>query len=155
MSEGSAPRVAGTVRPKHQRVERNITKTSPNCSYHAGSCAGLCQWHPMAQLLKSRVYHHLARSTMRWVPLSSCTSRIPKQHSLDPPVRKQMCNMHRKFPMMFDNCSDQVFHPCCCSSATALSFQWCRISCQGLFHSMKFGGPTIIRSILRKTTSSV
>ena len=50
---------------------------------------------------------------------------------------------------------DQAFNPCCCASATALPFQWCRISCQGAFHSTKLGGPTIIHSILLKTTSSL
>ena len=56
---------------------------------------------PLAPLLKSRVCHKLASPIMAWVPPSSCTSRIPKQHSLDPPVRGQIRNMHRKFPVMF------------------------------------------------------
>ena len=37
-----------------------------------------------------------------WVPLFSCTTRIPKQHSFDPPVRRQVRNMHRKFPLLFE-----------------------------------------------------
>ena len=58
------------------------------------------------------------------------------------------------FQWCLRHCSDQAFNPCCCASATGLPFQWCRISCQGAFHSTILGGPTIIRSILRKTTSS-
>ena len=54
------------------------------------------------------------------------------------------------FQWCLRHCSDQAFNPCCCASATGLPFQWCRISCQGAFHSTILGGPTIIRSILRK-----
>ena len=53
---------------------------------------------PLAQLMKSRVCHEFACPI---VPCS-CTSRIPKQHSFDPPVRRQIRNMHRKFPVMFE-----------------------------------------------------
>ena len=104
---------------------------------------------PLAPLLKSRVCHKFASPIMAWVPPSSCTSRIPKQHSLDPPVQGQIRNMHRKFPVMFEALFRPSVQSCCCASASGFSFQSCRISCQGAFHSTKLDGPTIIRSILR------
>ena len=57
---------------------------------------------PLAPQLKSHVCHTLASPIMAWVPPSSCSSRIPMQHSLDPPVRGQIRNMHRQFPVMFE-----------------------------------------------------
>ena len=62
----------------------------------------LCKALPLAQLLKSRVCHEFVCPIMPWVPTCSCTNRIPKQHSLDSPVRRQIGNMHRKFVLMFE-----------------------------------------------------
>ena len=62
---------------------------------------------PRAQLLKSRVCHKPASPIVAWPPPTSCTSRIPKQHSFDPSVRGQIRNMHPKFPVM----SRALFRP--------------------------------------------
>lgn len=90
MSEGSPPWGAGNVRPNHQRV-LNFTKSSLNCIQNGRFSRRLL---PVTQLLKSRV--------VPWAPAFLCTSRIPKQRSLDPPIRTQICNMHRKSLMMFE-----------------------------------------------------
>ena len=123
-----------------------------NCIHNAGSCARLCRWPNC----RNRMYAMslLVQSFMPRVPPGSCTSRIPKQHSLDPPVRRQIRKISQHASQICSDvkrhCSDQIFHPFCCASATALPFQWCIISCQGAFHSTKFGGPTIIHSIWQK-----
>ena len=44
MSEGSPPWGAGNVRPKHQLVEQNFTKSSFTCIHNAGSCARISHW---------------------------------------------------------------------------------------------------------------
>ena len=68
---------------------------------------------PLVLVLKSRLCHKLASPFMVWVAPSSCTSRIPKQHSLDPVVRGQIRNMHRKFPVMFEAlCSVEFMFMC-------------------------------------------
>ena len=65
-------------------------------------CRILRKAKPLAQLMQSRVCHEFACPIVPWVPPCSCTRRIPKQHSFDPPVRRQICHMHRKFPVMFE-----------------------------------------------------
>ena len=97
----------------------NLTKSALNCIHNAGSCARLCHM-PMAQLMKSHVCHEFACPIMPRAP--PCTSRIPKQHLLDPPVRGQIRNI-ASFPSCLKHCSDQAFNPCCCASATTLPFQ--------------------------------
>ena len=137
---------------KHQLVEQNFTKSSFSCIHNAGSCARLSHspnwWN--------RVY---ATSLL----VQSCPGypRVRAPHGFQSNTRLT----HRfegKFATCIANvqwclrhCSDQGFTPCCCASATALPFQWCRISCPGAFQSTKLGGPTIMRNILRKTTSSL
>ena len=76
-------RAAGNVRPKHQRVEQNFTKSS-------------------LKTPASRVCYEFNCPIMPWAPPCSCTSRTPKQHLLDRPVPRQIRNMHRKFPVMFE-----------------------------------------------------
>ena len=97
MSEGSPLWGAGNVTPKHQRVEPNFTKSSLQLHPHRRI---LRKAMPPAHLLKSCVWHEFACPIMPWVLPCSCTTWIPMQHSLDPPVRGQIRNMHRKFPMM-------------------------------------------------------
>ena len=62
------------------------------------------------------VCHHFTCQIIPWVQCVTCIANF------------QWCWRH---------CSDQIFSACCCASATALPFQWCRISCQGVFHSKK------------------
>ena len=72
---------------------------------------------PLAELLKSRVRDEFACPIMPWVPQCSCTSRIPKQHSLDPPVRRQIRNMHRKLPAVAPSQVCQKFPNVHCSKS--------------------------------------
>ena len=80
---------------------------------------------PLARLLKSRVCHKLASPIMAWVPPSSCTSRIPKQHPLDPPVRRRIRNMHRKFPGMFEALFRPSVQSMLLCECHCLSIGWC------------------------------
>ena len=91
---------------------------------HSNSaCQNLRQKHTFGRWCKSRVCHQLASPIMAWVPPSSCTSRIPKQHSLDPPVRGQIRNSHRKFPMM----CEALFRP------SVESMLLCECHCLSIF----------------------
>ena len=87
----------------------------------------LCKAMPLAQLSKSHVCHEFACPIMPRVPPCSCTSRIPKQHSLDPPVRRQIRKISQHESQICSDvkrhCSDQIFPSFCCASATAFSFQ--------------------------------
>ena len=65
-------------------------------------CRILRKAKPLAQLMKSRVCHEFACPIVPWVSPCSCTRRIPKQNSFNPPVRRQIRHMHRKFPVMFE-----------------------------------------------------
>ena len=72
---------------------------------------------PLAELLKSRVRDEFACPIMPWVPPCSCASGIPKQHSLDPPVRRQIRNMHRKLPAVAPSQVFQKFPTVHCSKS--------------------------------------
>ena len=115
MSEGSPVRGAG-----------NETKTSASGTKPYKI---IIQLHPQrrilrkakppAQLMKSRVCHEFACPIVSWVPPCSCTTRIPKQHSFDTPVQRQICHMHRKFPWMFEallrsNVQSMLLRECYC-----------------------------------------
>ena len=99
MSEGSPLWGAGNVRPKTSasgtELYKIIIQLHPQCRI-------LRKAKPLTQLMKSRVCHEFACPIVPWVPPCSCTTRIPKQHSFDPPVRRQIRHMHCKFPMMFE-----------------------------------------------------
>ena len=99
MSEGSPLWGAGKVRPKTSasgtEFYKIIYELHPQCKI-------LRKGKPLAQLMKSRVCHEFACPIVPWVPPCSCTRRIPKQHTFDPPVRRQIRHIHRKFPVMFE-----------------------------------------------------
>ena len=99
MSEGSPLWGAGNVRPKTSasgtELYKIIIQLHPQCRI-------LRKAKPLTQLMKSRVCHEFACPNVPWVPPCSCTTRIPKQHSFDPPVRRQIRHMHCKFPVMFE-----------------------------------------------------
>ena len=84
MSEGSPLWVAGNVRPKHHGVEQSFTKSSLTCTHTSESSEKLCHWPNCWNRVCATSF---ARPIMSWEPPCSCTSPIPKQHSLDPPVR--------------------------------------------------------------------
>ena len=68
MSEGSPSCGAGNVRPKHQRMEQNLTKSSINLTQLHPQRRLLRKAMPLAQWMKWRVRHELACPIMRWVP---------------------------------------------------------------------------------------
>ena len=122
MSEGSPLWGAGNVRPKRQRVEQNFTKSSLNCIHNAGSWARLYHQPDCS----NRVYAiSLLVQSWRGYPPSSCTSRIPKQHPLDPPVRGRIRNMHRKFPGMFEALFRPSVQSMLLCECHCLSIGWC------------------------------
>ena len=143
MSKGSPLWGAGNVRPKRQRVEQNFTKSSVNGIHNAGSWARLYHW-PHCW---NRVYA-TSLLVQSWRGYPRVRAPVGFQSST-----RSTHRFEGKFATCIANCQWCLrhcsFNPCCCASATAFPCQWCRMSCQGAFHSTKFGGPTIIRRILR------
>ena len=80
-----------------------VAMTKPSSPIHPSSHLGLSsRAFPTYRSLNSRVCHECACPIMPCAHPFSCTSRIPRQHSRDPPVRRLICNMHRYFPMLFE-----------------------------------------------------
>ena len=140
---------AGNVRPKHQLVEQNFTKPSLNCIHNGLIDEIVCM--PRVCLSNRAV----------GTPCS-CTSRIPKQHSFDPPVRRQILHMHRKFPVMFEalfrpSAQSMLLRECYCLAIPMMQNIMPRcVHVRSIPRNItKLGGPTIMRNILRKTTSGL
>lgn len=100
-----ADRNAGEKKKKTRSTIACVTvaMTKPSSPIHPSSHLGLSsRAFPTYRSLNSRVCHECACPIMPCAPPFSCTSRIPRQHSRDPPVRRLICNMHRYFPMLFE-----------------------------------------------------
>ena len=114
--------------------------------HNAGSWAGLSYWpHCWDRVYATSLLVQSWRGYARVRAPAGFQSNTRLTHRFEGKFATCIAN----FQWCLRHCSDQVVNPCCCASATAFPFQWCRISCQGAFHSTKFSGPTIMRSILR------
>lgn len=81
------------MRPKHQPVEQPVQ----NHHLLASTTPDLALASANAPIVEYVRMPPLVFPILPCIPAFSCTIGIPTQHSFDPPVRKQISNMHCKF----------------------------------------------------------